>query len=119
MLMAGTSSRGGIQASVEKCAVSMMLAPIPQPLKDDLISTMALTPLQVTIAKLTTLYQPGRIFEKTVILKQLRGVKKDLEKAAQLVIVLTSFQRVHGVLDENFTKFHRRTTQQVRQEHYP
>ena len=48
----------------------MMLAAIPSGVKEELVATKSLTPLRI-LAKLMSLYQPGGLQEKTVILKQL------------------------------------------------
>ena len=55
---------------VERRAVTMMLAAIPSGVKEELVATKSLTPLRI-LAKLMSLYQPGGLQEKTVILKQL------------------------------------------------
>ena len=55
---------------VERRAVSMMLTAIPTGVREELVATKSLTPLKV-LAKLMSIYQPGGLQEKTVILRQL------------------------------------------------
>ena len=55
---------------VERRAVTMMMGAVPQSIKDELVATKSLTPLKI-VAKLMTIYQPGGLQEKTVILRQL------------------------------------------------
>lgn len=55
---------------VERRAVSMLMDAIPTGVREELISTKSLSPVKV-IAKLMTIYQPGGLHERTVILRQL------------------------------------------------
>ena len=55
---------------VERRAVTMMMAAVPQSIREELVATRSLTPLRI-VTKLMTIYQPGGVQEKTVILKQL------------------------------------------------
>ena len=55
---------------VERRAVTMMMSAVPASIKDELVATKSLSPLKI-ITKLMTIYQPGGLQEKSVILKQL------------------------------------------------
>ena len=48
----------------------MMMSAVPVSIQDELVATKSLSPLKI-ITKLVTIYQPGRLEEKTVILRQL------------------------------------------------
>lgn len=55
---------------VERRAVSMLMDAIPTGVREELVATKSLSPVKV-IAKLMTIYQPGGLHERTVILRQL------------------------------------------------
>ena len=57
---------------VERRAVSMMMSAVPGSIREELVATKSLTPLKI-VCKLMTVYQPGGLHEKQVILQQLEN----------------------------------------------
>ena len=57
---------------VERRAVSMVMSAVPGSIRGELVATKSLTPLKI-VCKLMTVYQPGGLHEKQVILQQLEN----------------------------------------------
>ena len=74
---------------VEHRAVSMLMEAIPTAVQEELVATKSLSPLKV-IAKLMTIYQPGGVHERTVILRQL----EDPGEAANVMVGVQSLRKL-------------------------